>query len=769
MQPGMNVGPYRIIEQIGLGGMATVFKAYEPGMDRYVAVKIVSPQFAQHPEFRERFRREAKSIARLEHPHIVPVFSYGEESGTAYLVLRYMETGTLSDLMNHKPMEFHKAEHLIEQIAGALDYAHRNGVIHRDVKPSNVLIDSEGNAYLTDFGIAKIVEATVELTGTGTAMGTPQYMSPEQCRGDKDLTDATDTYSLGVILYQMVTGTLPFDAETPLAVIHQHLNAQLPPPHTTNPQVTDAMERVLFKALAKDPGDRFASTSDLAGAFSAAVSKLETVAVPAARVESKPGPVGELAHPETVGRPTRRLPRWAWAGGGLLVAAVLIGGLLASGTIELPGGSEPAVETPMAEVAAVPPTEPPTERPAEPEPEAAEPVPEAGPQAVSVNLGPANAVRGLSQVEDVGDGLTAPAAIGGREARVTLPNGTGGRYIYFDVDNSFMLNEPGPVVISVEYFDQGSQILGLHYDSTTRTDQGAFKVTDDVPLEDSGEWRTAVFVLEDAYFSGRQHDGADFRIHAGGEFDLYIDQVTVARLGSPMAEAIADPWGHVFLSPGEPVTFGMAPGFGSPLSEAMATDQYDAVSLALERFGPIYGSPIELFAVESGCTPEAGRLSAEQLVTASGLVAVVGPTCSTAVGEAMFVFEAAHVVFITPSGTQGSLDQPGLATFNRTALADGMAPGGDSAAVDPDDPIYQEFAADFESVVGRPCCEPFAPHAFDAAKILLNAIREVAVVDETGAMVIPRLRLAEFVRHTEIWPGASGVITFDEAGNRLLP
>ncbi len=371
---GKTLGSYRILEQLGRGGMATVFKAYDPGMDRYVAIKIVSPHFAQHPEFRERFRREAKTIAKLEHAHIIPVQAFGEEGEIPYLVLRYMDTGTLRDRMNKHPMDFTETRRLISQIAEALDYAHRNGVIHRDVKPSNVLIDSEGNAYLTDFGIAKIVEATVELTGTGTAMGTPQYMSPEQCRGDKDLTPATDIYSLGVILYQMLTGSLPFDADTPLAVLHKHLYDSLPPPRQINPQISEDMERVLLKALSKDPKDRYQSARELALTVSKAISdslapEAEVVATSEVDAGSDSVLVAEAAAEEA--QPTRglRLPGWAWAAGGLLLAAGLVAGLLATGTLELPG--EPASPTAIPSTAAVE-VQPPTPEPQIEEPGLAE-------------------------------------------------------------------------------------------------------------------------------------------------------------------------------------------------------------------------------------------------------------------------------------------------------------------------------------------------------------------------------------------------------------
>ena len=180
---GRTLGNYRVIEQIGLGGMATVFKAYDPDMDRFVAIKILPQQFSNDPQFKERFHREAKAIAKLEHIHILPIFAYGEEDGIAYMVMRYLQGGTLTDRIAEGALPFDEASRLLDQLASALDHAHTHGILHRDMKPSNVLLDDDGNAYLMDFGIAKIVESTVDLTGD-RLLGTPAYMSPEQCSGE---------------------------------------------------------------------------------------------------------------------------------------------------------------------------------------------------------------------------------------------------------------------------------------------------------------------------------------------------------------------------------------------------------------------------------------------------------------------------------------------------------------------------------------------------------------------------------------------------------
>lgn len=268
---GKTLGGYRIIEQIGMGGMATVYKAYDASIDRYVAVKTLPQQYSEDERFRARFEREAKAIARLEHLHILPVFAYGEEDGITYMVMRLLETGTLTEYIHYSPPSFFETARLTKQIASALDYAHSLNIIHRDVKPSNVLLDAQKNAFLTDFGIAKIVEATMSLTGTGNILGTPMYMSPEQCMA-KSLTPASDQYALAVVTYQMITGTTPYAAETPIAIIQMHmLNAPMELPTIKRPDLPDQAEGVLLKALSHEPEDRYESCTAFADAFTAAI------------------------------------------------------------------------------------------------------------------------------------------------------------------------------------------------------------------------------------------------------------------------------------------------------------------------------------------------------------------------------------------------------------------------------------------------------------------------------------------------------------------
>ena len=277
LQPGQMLGAYRIINQVGQGGMATVYKAYQPSMDRNVAIKVLPRQLAESQEFVTRFQQEARTIARLEHPHILPVFDYGESDGITYFVMRYLEAGTLKSKMETGPLSLNEIDNLFSQLAGALGYAHSHGVIHRDLKPANALVDEQGNLFLTDFGIAKLLEsASPRLTQTDAIMGTPAYISPEQARA-QTVDQRSDIYSLGIILYELVTGRVPFTADTPLAVILKHVSDPLPLPSILKPDIPEAIEQVILKALAKEPNDRYVSTAEFLAAWKRALQDKETV------------------------------------------------------------------------------------------------------------------------------------------------------------------------------------------------------------------------------------------------------------------------------------------------------------------------------------------------------------------------------------------------------------------------------------------------------------------------------------------------------------
>ena len=257
LSPGMNLGPYKIVEQVGRGGMATVYKAYHAPLARYVAVKVLPDTLAGEPGFKERFQREAVSVAQLRHPNILAVHDYGEENGITYIVNEFVDGGTLSDQLGH-PLPVDYVSTVLAPVASALDYAHARGVLHRDVKPSNILMSVDGTPILGDFGLAKMMEAGAGslASQSGMIVGTPEYMAPEQCAGDPNLTRAADIYSLCVVAYQMLTGQLPFSAATPVAVILAQMQNELPPPRSINPEIPESVELVLLKGLAKQPEDR---------------------------------------------------------------------------------------------------------------------------------------------------------------------------------------------------------------------------------------------------------------------------------------------------------------------------------------------------------------------------------------------------------------------------------------------------------------------------------------------------------------------------------
>lgn len=279
---GQTLGQYELKELLGAGGMGAVYRAYQKNLKRWVAIKILPSTLAGQTLYLERFNREAETAASLEHQHIVPVYDYGVQRGTSYVVMRLLNGGSLAErlndrLVNEKPLPAaREVAQLLKQVGSALDYAHAQGVIHRDVKPSNIMFDNQGVPFLVDFGIAKLMEATSGLTGTNTTMGTPSYMPPEQWRGEK-VNPASDQYSLAVIAYQLLVGKLPFEATTPYALMHKHLNEVPHPPHLERSGIPEMLTLVLERALAKQPEDRFTDCSTFSQAFESACVEFEDI------------------------------------------------------------------------------------------------------------------------------------------------------------------------------------------------------------------------------------------------------------------------------------------------------------------------------------------------------------------------------------------------------------------------------------------------------------------------------------------------------------
>jgi tRNA A-37 threonylcarbamoyl transferase component Bud32/outer membrane biosynthesis protein TonB len=374
--PGSNAGPYRIVEPLGRGGMASVYRAEEPKLGRHVALKVLPREFLHDPTFAERFQREAKALAKLEHPNIVPIYNYDIDraEGIPWMAMRLVPGGPLSQQLKAGHLPFARSVEILRGVADALDYAHGKGYVHRDVKPQNVLLDEGGRVYLADFGIAKILESSGGLTATGMITGTPNYMAPEQATA-KDVGPPADVYALGIVAYEMFTGRVPFSADTPVAILMKHVQEPLPlPPPDTVPE---PLLRAILKCTAKKPEDRWPS----AGAFVAAleagleartlpeIGDLPTVAVPrpaAPTVVSArtavPAPTAPQRAPRPLVSPATAIEPRVRRGGlgtpvlaGLGVASVLVlAGAIGVAALLLRGGVSPTPSPAPTDVATLP-------------------------------------------------------------------------------------------------------------------------------------------------------------------------------------------------------------------------------------------------------------------------------------------------------------------------------------------------------------------------------------------------------------------------------
>jgi serine/threonine-protein kinase len=319
-------GHYRMESLIARGGMGEVHRAYDTQHDRVVAVKLLNAHLVDDDDFRRRFIREARAAARLREPHVIPIHAYGEIDERLYLDMRLVEGDDVSTVLTrHGPMPPASAVDLIGQVAGALDAAHADGLVHRDVKPSNVLLDAGGFAYLVDFGIARSMAPSSDITGTGIPVGTVAYMAPERFMPDGRVDHRVDVYSLACLLYQCLTGTPPFPDENPLALMQAHLHR--PPPRLTErrPGLPPALDHVIATGLAKNPGDRYQTAGALAVAARHALAR-----PPAAHTATMPAPQLPPAAP-------RRGGRWWLVGAAVVVAAAAI---TAAALIGLPGAGD---------------------------------------------------------------------------------------------------------------------------------------------------------------------------------------------------------------------------------------------------------------------------------------------------------------------------------------------------------------------------------------------------------------------------------------------
>jgi putative two-component system response regulator len=297
LEEGATLGPYRIVEVIGRGGMATVYKAHHPSLDRYVAIKVLPDFFAEDARYMERFLLEAQSIARLKHPNILDVYDFGREGSVTYLVLELVGGGTLAERLG-TPMHIQQVVAILGPVGSALDHAHSHGVLHRDIKPSNILFHHDQTPVVADFGLAKMATSIGKATASGIVLGTPEYMAPEQALGER-ATSSADIYSLGIVAYEMLTGRVPFHADSAAGVLLSHLSRPMPPTRELTGELSGHVEASLRKALAKSPENRFRKASEFVVALTPAAWPNSGGSLPTST------PVSELRGRKTLAR----LPR----------------------------------------------------------------------------------------------------------------------------------------------------------------------------------------------------------------------------------------------------------------------------------------------------------------------------------------------------------------------------------------------------------------------------------------------------------------------------
>ncbi|MBX7236327.1 MAG: protein kinase [Caldilineales bacterium] len=330
---GKSLGQYQILRELGRGGMAIVYEAYQPSLGRNVAIKVLPPEFTYDKTLVQRFLHEARAAARLNHPNIVAIYDVGEQNGVYFIVMQKLEGESLHSLIQRVGrLPLARAAHLVGQVAAGLDYAHAQGLVHRDIKPANIFVGPGDHATVMDFGIAKALTGA-QLTQSGMMMGTPAYMSPEQASG-KPVGPASDVYSLGLVLYQMLAGRVPFEADNTPALLYKQVHEAPPPLRSFVPDLPSAVEAVMARALAKDPAQRFHSAGEMARALQAAMTgRIMTLA---------------SAPPKA----NHRALLWGGLAAGLVLVIVLAALLFRSPSLELEptlrAGSVPAgqIETP---------------------------------------------------------------------------------------------------------------------------------------------------------------------------------------------------------------------------------------------------------------------------------------------------------------------------------------------------------------------------------------------------------------------------------------
>jgi branched-chain amino acid transport system substrate-binding protein len=747
---GKQLGPYQIVAPLGEGGMAAVFRAYQPAMERYVALKVLPRHFADDPNFVARFQREAKLLAQLQHPHILPVFDYGQVEGYSYIVMPFLPSGTLTDSLQGKPLPLPRIRQIIDQVGDALNYAHGRGMVHRDVKPSNILIDESGNCLLTDFGLARMVETSVNLTATGTVMGTPAYMAPEQGSGHK-IDARSDIYSLGIILYEMATGRVPYRAETPVAVVYMHISSPLPLPRSLNPDLPEAVERVILKALAKNPDERYQTAGDLVAALDRAIAE-----APAVIGESRPpvtpdstyvgvGPTLSARVEEPAGMPTapmkpkRRLPTWALGLTIGVVGLLVVGGIILASQARGPSAPAAALVSPNPTASIRAPTSSPVQ--AIPPLIASPTTRQATAVAAAftctdaigcVTYGPSDPIK-----------LASALAISGSNADLGLDSQHGvniamdfegkvdGHDVTLQAEDDGCSAEGGqaagkkivsdPSIIGIIGTSCSSAALPM---SKVVSDAGYFMVspsnTSPILTDPAQAWNPGY--LRTAHNDKVQGAAmADFAFHVLG-----LKTAAAIHDGEPYAEGLADAFRDSFEALGGKVIALTAIHVGD-------TDMRPVLS-AVSAAGPPEFIYFPVFTAECSLLAKQARevagLEKTVLAAADGCISTAAAQAIGSAGKGMY-FSGPDISF---SGAE-----------------------------------YDKFEAAYIEKFGSKPISVFHAHAFDATNLIFACIEKVGVLDADNTLHIGRQAMRDCLYATKDFQGITGNLTCDQYGDCADP
>ncbi len=696
---GQTLGQYELRALLGAGGMGAVYRGFQAGLRREVAVKVLPTVLAQDSNYIARFNREAEVSASLEHAHIVPVYDYGTQDGISYVVMRLLTGGSLADRLRIAEEEKRALPSLTEisamlrQLAGALDYAHNRGVIHRDLKPGNIMFDNQGDAFLVDFGIAKLLKATTSLTGTGMGVGTPSFMPPEQWRSE-ELTAAADQYALAIVIYMMLTGHMPFEADTPFQAMHKHLNEPPTPAQVYRAEVPQSVSLVLERALAKDPAARYPTVTAFAQAFDSAITGFEAAGTgfftspviprpptarpiapsrtPSARVPTAPitGGAATLTDPQPA-PPPRRGPIILIGSVVLLIVVAAIAFAVfqtINGRASQQNFNATLTAIAVAVVPSATPTTPPTSMTA---------ATENGAAAVSTD----------SPTPTLTD-TAAPSATPTVTLPPTLSSGQQSATASLLATSAAKQTEIAAIDITARALMSFNQTAAAHIQQTQTAlaasptpsaTHTASATTTPTVTPSATHTASATFTpsptltLTASATPSATHTTSATSTPTPTALPTETPTLEATQRGMSVTTATPQVEFRAIVPSGESVVIGLAASLGGPTAD-YGIDARRAVELALKARPSVIIDgktfALTLDVRDDQCNASGGRFIASTFVANERVAGVVGPTCPSSCQAAAPIFDMAHFTSISPSCSSSALTASGYSSFNRTISPD---------------------------------------------------------------------------------------------------